>query len=69
MTSAPPPDFEALLLHLKETRGFDFTGYKRTTLMRRVQKRMAAVEIETFGDYVDYLEVHQDEFPYLSTLS
>jgi len=65
MTSAPPPDFETLLHHLKETRGFDFTAYKRTTLMRRVQKRMAAVEIESFGDYVDYLEVHQDEFPNL----
>ena len=29
-------EFEELLLMLKETRGFDFTGYKRPTLMRRV---------------------------------
>jgi len=31
---------EALLLYLKESRGFDFTAYKRATLMRRVQVRM-----------------------------
>ena len=33
-------EFELLLEHLKRTRGFDFTGYKRSSLMRRVQKRM-----------------------------
>ena len=58
-------DFEALLHHLKETRGFDFTAYKRATLMRRVLKRMDAVGVNDFADYVDYLEVHQDEFPNL----
>ena len=35
-------DFETLLNYLKATRGFDFTGYKRATLMRRVTKRMNA---------------------------
>jgi two-component system, chemotaxis family, CheB/CheR fusion protein len=25
--SEPDPDFEALLVYLKEARGFDFTGY------------------------------------------
>ena len=50
-------DFEALLLHLKETRGFDFTAYKRTTLMRRVQKRLAALSIESYSEYIDFLEV------------
>ena len=29
--------FEALLVYLKETRGFDFTGYKRSSLMRRAR--------------------------------
>ena len=38
------PKFEALLDYLKRMRGFDFTGYKRTSLMRRVQKRMDVVE-------------------------
>jgi two-component system CheB/CheR fusion protein len=55
-------DFEALLQYLQQSRGFDFTGYKRTTLMKRVQKRMARVGINEFADYLDYLQVHPDEF-------
>ena len=39
----PSPQFEALLLYLKEARGFDFTGYKRSSLSRRISKRMADV--------------------------
>jgi two-component system, chemotaxis family, CheB/CheR fusion protein len=63
VTSKPAdPEFEALLKHLQETRGFDFTSYKRDTLMRRVKKRLAAVDVQSFADYLDYLEVHQDEF-------
>jgi two-component system, chemotaxis family, CheB/CheR fusion protein len=55
-------DFEALLDYLKRSRGFDFTGYKRPSLMRRVKKRMEMVGLNEFGDYEDYLEVHPDEF-------
>jgi len=59
------PAFEALLIFLRDNRGFDFTGYKRPSLMRRVRRRMEDVEIETFEQYHDYLEVHPDEFAYL----
>jgi two-component system CheB/CheR fusion protein len=69
MTAAPrqasAEPLEVLLAHLKATRGFDFTGYKRTSLERRIQKRMEAVGVADYGDYLDYLEVHQDEFPAL----
>ncbi len=54
--------FEELLGHLKEARGFDFTGYKRSSLMRRVNRRMAQVRIADYGDYLDHLQVHPDEF-------
>jgi two-component system, chemotaxis family, CheB/CheR fusion protein len=54
--------FEALLLGLKTNRGFDFTGYKRSTLVRRVAKRMAALHVDTYGAYEDYLEAHPEEF-------
>ncbi len=47
---------------LKETRGFDFTGYKRTTLMRRVRRRMDARSLASLGEYRDYLELEPDEF-------
>ena len=57
--------FDALLLYLKRSRGFDFGGYKRASLMRRVLKRIQDVDVETFGDYVDFLEVHPDEFSHL----
>ncbi len=54
--------FEALLDYLKRNRGFDFTGYKRSTLMRRVTKRMHEVGIDRYAAYQDFLEVHPDEF-------
>jgi two-component system CheB/CheR fusion protein len=56
------PQFEALLSYLKEARGFDFTGYKRSSLMRRVNRRMAQVPVTDYAEYLDYLQVHQDEF-------
>src|SRR3712207_8583522 len=58
----PDPAFESLLVFLRERRGFDFTGYKRPSLTRRVRRRMADVGIGSFGEYQDYLEVHPEEF-------
>jgi two-component system, chemotaxis family, CheB/CheR fusion protein len=62
--SAPDrdPAFEALLEFLKRSRGFDFTGYKRTSLERRFRRRLNAIGCESFGDYLDYLEVHPEEY-------
>lgn len=62
MTTEVDPAFEQLLEHIRDSRGFDFTGYKRASLMRRVHKRMHEVDIEAFSDYQDYLEVHPEEF-------
>ncbi|MCC7206463.1 MAG: PAS domain S-box protein [Anaerolineae bacterium] len=59
------PELEALLTYIKRSRGFDFTGYKRTSLTRRIQRRMQVVGTETYTDYLDYLEVHPDEFGHL----
>lgn len=61
-TRTDSESFEALLEHLRQTRGFDFTAYKRASLMRRVVKRMHTVEVPTFDVYLDYLQVHQEEF-------
>jgi two-component system CheB/CheR fusion protein len=58
----PDAQFEALLVYLKETRGFDFTGYKRSSLMRRVGRRMSQIGVTDHTEYLDYLEVHPDEF-------
>src|SRR5262245_50034878 len=60
---------ELVLQHLKETRAFDFTGYKRGTLARRVEKRMGEVGVASHEDYVDYLKVHPEEFePLFNTI-
>jgi two-component system, chemotaxis family, CheB/CheR fusion protein len=56
------PELERLLEHLKLSRGFDFMAYKRSTLARRIDKRMAAINVHNYADYLDYLEVHPDEF-------
>jgi two-component system CheB/CheR fusion protein len=56
--SAYDSAFEALLDYLKSSRGFDFTGYKRPSLMRLIKKRMQKLQVSGFSDYQDYLEVH-----------
>jgi len=56
------PDFARLLEHIRDTRGFDFSGYKRTTLVRRVTKRMTQVGVKDYADYLEYLEANPDEF-------
>jgi two-component system CheB/CheR fusion protein len=57
--------FENLIEYLRESRGVDFTGYKRASLVRRVAKRCAELGIDSFATYLDYLQVHADEFPIL----
>jgi two-component system CheB/CheR fusion protein len=52
---------EDLLVMLRDSRGFDFTGYKPSTLMRRIRRRMSAVGLTGFEDYRDYLEAQPDE--------
>jgi two-component system, chemotaxis family, CheB/CheR fusion protein len=56
------PAFDALLEFLRRARGFDFTGYKRTSLERRLRRRMDSIGCKSYGDYLDYLEVHPDEY-------
>ena len=62
MTEERDPAFEALLEHLRDSRNFDFTGYKRSTLMRRVSKRMETIGVDSYTAYLDHLQVHPDEF-------
>src|SRR2546428_1979572 len=65
MSTAEDQEFQPLLEFIKHSRGFDFTGYKPASLMRRVRKRMQSVNLERFSDYLDYLEVHPEEFAFL----
>ena len=51
-----------LLRFLSDSRGIDFTQYKTGTTVRRLAKRMAEVHVETYDEYVDYLEMHPEEY-------
>ena len=65
---AEPPadrDLEVLLDYLRRSRGFDFTGYKRTSLSRRVERRIQDVGADGYLGYLDHLEVDPDEFTQL----
>ncbi|HZU50081.1 MAG TPA: CheR family methyltransferase [Mycobacterium sp.] len=62
MNTQPDESFEALLRYLRDSRGFDFTGYKRTTLMRRVRHRMDRAGYTSFEQYLDVLQASSDEF-------
>src|SRR5215217_5829973 len=65
MNEQTSQEFEHLLDYLKATRGFDFRAYKRSTLQRRVDRRLSVVGIESYEDYRLYLESEPEEFAQL----
>jgi two-component system, chemotaxis family, CheB/CheR fusion protein len=56
------PEFEDLLDFVRESRGFDYSHYKRPSLMRRFEKRMQTVGVQSYEDYRSYLEAEPREF-------
>ena len=58
---APDEQLEALLAYLRDMRGADFTGYKRPSLTRLVQRRMRTVGIDSYQQYADLLQVESGE--------
>jgi two-component system CheB/CheR fusion protein len=62
MTGETDESFEALLRYMRDARGFDFTGYKRTSLIRRVRHRLESQGYSTFEEYLDVLQASSDEF-------
>ncbi len=58
-------ELEALLDYIKRSRGFDFTSYKRPSLMRLVMSRIQKVGIDSCTKYIDYLKAHPQEFTHL----
>ena len=54
--------FNELLEFIKENRGFDFTGYKKPSLRRRIAKRMDVVGAADYGAYLRHLSDSDGEF-------
>src|SRR5215213_6239637 len=63
--SIPAPgedgDLHAFLERVRERTGLDFSAYKRATIVRRLQRRMAAAGAATLPDYRRYMERHPEE--------
>ena len=54
--------FEGLLAYIRDERGFDFTGYKRPSLQRRISKRMQNLDVDDYAAYQDRLSRDGGEF-------
>ena len=52
---------QRIFMVLKKLTGADFTCYRKTTLMRRILRRMAVQKIESLADYSKHLESDRSE--------
>jgi len=52
---------ESVLGIIRARRGYNFSGYKQSTLLRRIQRRMGLRSIERWNDYIDVLRRTPDE--------
>jgi len=55
-------EFEDLIAFIRDARGFDFTGYKRPSLQRRISKRMQDLGVDGFAEYHKMLAADGNEF-------
>ncbi|HEU4571624.1 MAG TPA: CheR family methyltransferase, partial [Candidatus Limnocylindrales bacterium] len=70
-TYAPArPDEERLLRsfleQVKDRSGIDFASYKRATILRRLQRRMAATRTSGLREYIRYVQANPDEYQRLT---
>ena len=50
-----------LLQLVHDRTGIDFSNYKRPTIIRRITRRMAVMNISSLLEYLDYLHLHPEE--------
>jgi two-component system, chemotaxis family, CheB/CheR fusion protein len=60
-STADGDELPSFLERIREQTGLDFSAYKRATILRRLQRRMAAVGVQTLPDYRRYIDRHPDE--------
>jgi two-component system CheB/CheR fusion protein len=58
--SAPGPEsaLQKVFGLLRAQTGHDFSGYKRTSILRRIERRMAVTQINPLEDYVRFLQAN-----------
>ena len=58
---AQAPQLQKLFAQIRARTGRDFSGYKRSTLLRRIRRRMQLLHIDDLPDYVSALREQPDE--------
>lgn len=53
--------FAAIFLILRNAHGVNFKQYKKNTVQRRIQRRMALRKQQTIGDYIEFLQNYPQE--------
>src|SRR3984957_16403763 len=59
--SQPADGLEKIFLLLRSQTGHDFSQYKRSTIIRRVERRMAVHQIDGLEDYLRYMQLTRSE--------
>jgi two-component system, chemotaxis family, CheB/CheR fusion protein len=54
-------ELQTFLQHVRTQSGLDFGAYKRATIERRLQRRMAAAGVSSLADYREYIDRHPHE--------
>ena len=54
-------DIRRIVAFLRTRTGHDFSGYKRSTVLRRIQRRMQVCQILSPADYLKYLRASPEE--------
>lgn len=61
LRAATPQDLRRICEHLRARTGHDFSGYKESTLVRRIQRRMQVLQIDELSRYTEHLRKHGQE--------
>jgi two-component system CheB/CheR fusion protein len=61
MTLSDDPAMDALLRHVRDHFGIDFSLYKTTTVGRRIQRRVELMHVHNLADYVEQMRADPEE--------
>jgi two-component system CheB/CheR fusion protein len=56
---------QKIIILIRTRTGIDFSSYKQSTLIRRIERRMSLHQIENISDYVRYIQENQPEIQIL----
>ncbi|MGE4479285.1 MAG: chemotaxis protein CheB [Deferribacterales bacterium] len=61
ISEQPPGNYKKIVNIIKKNYKIDLDGYKENTIDRRIRRRMAALRIDTYSNYVKCLQKNQKE--------